>query len=61
MKVLITYSIWTFISALFLKSGLQSLLDRSIGYFPIYMITIFLHLTVVLPLLSVISTVFKEQ
>lgn len=61
MKLLITYSIWTFISALFLKSGLQSLLDRSIGYFPIFMITIFLHLAVVLPLVSVISTVIKEK
>jgi|APGre2960657404_1045060.scaffolds.fasta_scaffold03079_5 hypothetical protein len=61
MKILITYLIWTFISSLFLKSGLQSLLDTSIGYFPIIMITMFLHLTVVLPLVSVISTATKQQ
>ncbi len=55
MKQLITYSLWTFISAALLKSGLDILLDTRIGYLPVVILTIFAHVTITFPIMVAIN------
>ena len=55
MKQLITYSIWTFIAAALLKSGLDILLDERIGYLPVIIFTIFTHVSITFPIMVAIN------
>jgi hypothetical protein len=60
MKLLIFYTAWTFICSFFLKTGLSMLLDQNIGYWPAILITIFVQVSIVFPLGSVISTATEK-
>ena len=56
MKQFSFYIGWTFISSLFLKSGIQIILDRSIGYSGPLFISVFLQIGVIFPIASSITS-----
>ena len=60
MKLLIFYSAWTFICSFFMKSALTMLFDYNVGYWPAIMITIFVQIAIVVPIVSVISTATQK-
>lgn len=55
IRNLIIYSIWVFISGLFLKSGIEFIIDKRIPWSSVVLITIYLHIAVVLPVSSAIN------
>jgi hypothetical protein len=52
IKIFLPYAIWTFVSVFILKSGLDSLMERNTGFFPAFFITMFVHITIIFPLIS---------
>jgi hypothetical protein len=52
IKIFLPYAIWTFISVFILKSGLDSLMERTTGILPAFFITMFVHITIVFPLIT---------
>lgn len=60
MKNFIVYAIWTFISAALLKSGIDIISGLSIGYLPVIILTVFVQLTVVYPILIHINAHFSK-
>ena len=56
MKQLLFYISWTFISSLFLKSGIQVILDRNISYSGPLLISVFLQIGVIFPIASSIGS-----
>jgi hypothetical protein len=60
MKLLIFYTVWTFICSFFLRVGLNLILDENLGYWPALYITVFVQLCVVFPLGAVISSAGDE-
>lgn len=55
IKNLIIYSIWIFISGLFLKSGIEFIIDKRIPWSSVVLITVYLHIAIVLPISSAIN------
>lgn len=55
IRNLAIYSIWVFISGLFLKSGIEFIIDKRIPWSSVVLITIYLHIAVVLPVSSAIN------
>lgn len=55
IRNLVIYSIWVFISGLFLKSGIEFIIDKRIPWSSVVLITIYLHIAVVLPVSSAIN------
>jgi NADH:ubiquinone oxidoreductase subunit 6 (subunit J) len=56
MKQLLWYLAWTFVSSLFLKSGIQVILDRNISYSGPLLISVFLQIGVIFPIVSSIGS-----
>jgi hypothetical protein len=52
IKIFMPYIIWTFISVFIIKSGLDSLMERNTGFFPAFFITMFVHITIIFPLIT---------
>jgi hypothetical protein len=61
MKNFVTYSIWVFISSALLKSGLDMILDTRLGYLPVITLTIFVHVTIVFPVIMALNAVFIKN
>lgn len=55
IKALSIYAIWVFISSIFLKSGIELIIDQRIPWGSVFLITIFLHIAVVLPITNSIN------
>lgn len=55
IRNLVIYSIWVFISGLFLKSGIEFIIDKRIPWSSVVLLTIYLHIAVVLPVSSAIN------
>lgn len=55
IRNLVIYSIWVFISGLFLKSGIEFIIDKRIPWSSVVLITVYLHIAVVLPVSSAIN------
>lgn len=60
MKNFIVYAIWTFISAALLKSGIDIITGMSIGYLPVIILTIFVHFTILFPVVVSINSHFAK-
>lgn len=56
MKEFLFYILWTFISSLFLKSGIELVLDKDIGNLGPILINIFLQISIIFPIVSVFSS-----
>jgi hypothetical protein len=56
MKQLLFYIGWTFVSSLFLKTGVQIILDKDIGYSGPIFVNIFLQMAVIFPIVSSIGS-----
>jgi len=61
IKNIITYAIWLFISSLFLKSGIEIIIDKRISITSVLLIIFSIHLSVVLPILSAIGRSTNEN
>lgn len=61
IKNIITYIIWLFISSLFLKSGIEMIIDKRISIASVLLIIFSIHLSVVLPVLSAIGRSTNEN
>lgn len=61
MAVFITYSIWTFLSMLLLKGGIEQIVNNSIGYLPVFLITLFIQVIVIAPITLFISVLARNK
>lgn len=61
MRNLLTYLVWTFISSALLKSGIDVVFDKSIGYLPAITLTVFFHVTVVFPIIISTNALFLKN
>jgi NADH:ubiquinone oxidoreductase subunit 6 (subunit J) len=60
VKKLSFYIFWTFFSSLFLKSGLEIILDKNIGYMGPILVNLFMQTAVIFPVVSIFTTEDKK-
>lgn len=61
MKNFIVYAIWTFVSSALLKSGIDIISGTDVGYLPVVTLTIFLHVTIVFPIMISVNALFARH
>lgn len=60
MRNFIVYAIWTFISSALLKSGIDIIAGTNLGYLSVIILTIFIHVTIVFPIMLSINAHFAK-
>lgn len=61
MKKVSFYIFWTFFSSLFLKSGLEIVLDKNIGYMGPILINLFMQTAVIFPVVSLFTREDEDE
>lgn len=60
MKQLLFYIVWTFVSSLLLKSGIELIFDKNIGNLGPILINVFLQISIIFPIVSVFNSSTKQ-
>lgn len=60
MRRFLFYTVWTFISSLFLKSGIEFISDKNIDYIGPIFVTVFLQIGLIFPIVSAYTSNDKK-